>query len=389
LGRGPSAKGETVVTILDSTLREGEQTPGVCFPAHAKLAIAAALERVGVGVIEAGHPAVSPDIEAAVRALAGRKHTARIAAHARSLREDVDRALDCGVDFLGIFFCVSDERLTGVHARPLAAAIDQICDAIAYARQRDPKLTIRYTPEDTVRSPFDNVVAAASAAVDAGANVISTADTTGHMVPGIRSLYDFIGRLREALARRGAEPTYAVHCHDDRGLALANALDAYRAGASILDATVMGLGERAGLVDLAQLLATLHTDFGEDGWNLPALPELYELVSLYSGVPIPINQPVIGANAFTHCAGVHTHAATRNAVHYQSLDPALVGRKMSVALDHMSGLSSVLFALEQIGEPTDDRELAREVLARVRQVGSAGRHVQEAELRHIIRWCRG
>ncbi|MGE0711249.1 MAG: LeuA family protein [Planctomycetota bacterium] len=380
-----------MVQILDTTLREGEQTPGVCFPPHGKLAIARALDRFGAGVIEGGHPSVTPSIEAAVRSLAGAGLRAQVAAHARSLREDVDLALDCGVDFLGIFYCVSSKRLDGVFKRTLGQAIGQIQECIAYAKERRPGLTVRYTPEDTVRSAFENVVEAAAEAVAAGADVISVADTTGHMVPGVRSLHDYLLRLREALDARGARPRLAVHCHNDRGLALANALEAFRAGVDIIDATVLGIGERAGLVDMAQLAVVLSADFGQGGsWELTALPELYQTVSTYCGVPIPAGFPIMGEHAFTHCAGVHTHAATKNAVHYQSLDPALVGREMQVSLDHMSGLSSVQYALSRLGaeDAAEDRELVLLVLGEVKKVGEVGRTVRQEELRDILHFCR-
>ncbi len=377
-----------MVQILDSTLREGEQTPGVCFPPHAKLAIAHVLDELGTSVIEAGHPMVSPGIEAAVKRLSEQGFKAQIAAHARSVQADVDKALECGVDFLGIFYCVSSSRLEGVFKRTLGAAIDQITTSIRYAREQKPDLVIRYTPEDTVRSKFENVVEAAAAAVHAGANVISIADTTGAMIPRQRCMYDFVKRLRDELADKGAEPKIAVHCHDDRGLAIANALDAYHAGIDIIDTTVLGIGERAGLVDTAQLLAVLVADLAQEGWNLQVLPRLYETVSTYSGLPIPPTAPVVGANAFTHCAGVHTHAATKNAVHYQSLDPALFGREMKVSLDHMSGFSSVQYAMEKVGAAADDAELVKEVLVHVKRVGEIGRTVGHSELTDIIRWCR-
>lgn len=376
-----------MVQILDSTLREGEQTPGVYFPTHAKLAIAEALEGVGVGVIEAGHPTVSPNIEAAVRTLSGRGYKAKVAAHARSVKSDVDTALDCGVDFLGIFYCISNERLDGVFKRSLNAAIDQITSIIAYAKEQRPDLMIRYTPEDTVRSSWENVIEAASAAVAAGADVISIADTTGVMVPRRRSMYDFAARLKDELGQRGHQPLLAVHCHNDRGLALANALDAFSAGVDIIDASVLGLGERAGIVDLAQLACVLTTDFDQTGWDLTALPALYETVSNYCNVPIPRTFPLMGDNAFTHCAGVHTHAATKNAVHYQSLDPELVGREMLVSLDHMSGLASVQYALEKSGEPSET-DLALAVLEQVKKVGEVGRTVGKQELADIVRWVR-
>jgi 2-isopropylmalate synthase len=377
-----------MVHILDSTLREGEQTPGVYFAPHAKLAIGRALDAVGVSYIEAGHPVVSPSIETGVRRLAKQSLRAKVAAHARSLKEDVDKALDCGVDFVGIFYCVGRERLNGVFKKNLSTAIEQITTAICYARSQRPDLLIRYTPEDTVRSRFEDVVQAATAAVHAGADVISIADTTGDMIPRRRSLYDFVRRLRDALEVKGVAPALAVHCHNDRGLALANALEAYHAGVDIIDTTVLGLGERAGIVDLAQLVTVLTADCGEHSWDLTALPNLYRTVSIYSGVPVPPNLPVTGEHAFTHCAGVHTHAALQNPLHYQSLDPALVGREMQVCLDHMSGKSSVQYALERIGEDAGDAGLVERVLARVKEIGEVGRTVDVPELRDIVHWCK-
>lgn len=373
-----------MVSILDTTLREGEQTPGVCFDTHIKLAIAGLLADVGVDVIEGGHPAVTEEIREAVTVLASRGLRPRIGAHARSMESDVDLALGCGVQFLGVFYCVTEERLRD-HCLSLPAAINRVARVIRYARERRPNLVIRYTPEDAVRSPFDNVVAAASEAVRAGAHVISVADTTGFLIPGTdRSMYAFVSRLRDALAVRDLTPKIAVHCHNDRGLALANALDGYRAGAEIIDATVLGLGERAGLVDLATLMAVLAHDFGEGaGWDLTKLPELYAMVSRYSGIPVPAHFPITGKNAFTHCAGIHTQAAMRNPLHYQSLPADLVGRTSAIALDHMSGLSSVRHCLDQLGvDPADG--LAEEVLRRVKEVGRSGRTVDLVELGYIV-----
>ncbi len=378
-----------MVQILDTTLREGEQTPGVFFDGHIKLAIAELLDQVGVDYIEAGHPKVSQDIHDAAKLISQRGLRATIGAHARSLREDVDLALECGVGFLGIFFCVSEDRLTNIHKKDLNRAIDQIADVIAYGKEQKPDLIIRYTPEDAVRSQFQNVVEVSVAAVKAGADIISVADTTGYMIPGTsRSMYDYVARLKGELADQEIQPRIAVHCHNDRGLALANALDGYRAGAEIIDATVLGLGERAGLVDLAQLLSALIVDFEEsNGWDLKKLPELYEVVSRHSEIPIPMNLPLLGANAFTHCAGVHTHAAARNPMHYQSIEPERYGRTMNAALDHMAGLSSIKWAFEKIGADEDD-QMARRVLEVVKSIGQRGRMVNLDELRHIINWCK-
>ncbi len=378
-----------MVRILDTTLREGEQTPGVYFDNHIKLAIADILDEIGIDIIEAGHPVVSKEIFEAVQQLSAHNLKASIGAHARSLKQDIDLALECNVNFLGIFFCVSDSRLNHVFKKDLGSAVDQIAEVIAYAKNKNPDLVIRYTPEDTVRSPFSNVIEASLAAVQAGADIISVADTTGFMIPGTEhNLYDYVSRLKETLAAHNLFPKIAVHCHNDRGYALANAIDGFRAGAEIIDASVLGLGERAGIVDLAQLLVSLKNDFNlGNTWRLEKLPELYGLVSNYSGIPIPVNFPIIGKNAFTHCAGVHTHAAVKNPLHYQSLDPALVGRDMHVSLDHMSGLSSIEWALEKLSIQVDKTMLLR-ILDQVKSIGRKGRIVDLSELGHIVDWCR-
>ena len=375
--------------ILDTTLREGEQTPGVYFDGHIKLAIADLLDEIGIDIIEAGHPVVTEDIHEAVYQIAHHGYKAVIAAHARSLRKDVELALESGVQFIGIFYSVTSERLDQVFRKDLQAAVEQITKTIRFAKEQNPNILIRYTPEDTVRSPFANVLKAATAAVEAGADIISVADTTGYMAPGTdHNMYDFVAKLKDALARENLQPMIAVHCHNDRGLALANALDGYRAGAEIIDASVMGLGERAGVVDLAQLLIAVKDIFRvEKAYKLEKLMDLYALVSRYSGIPVPKNFPIVGENAFTHCAGVHTHAAVQNPVHYQSLNPALVGREMRVALDHMSGISSVQWALEQLNIDYDQTLLKR-LLARIKQIGQKGRTVDLNELKHLIEWCK-
>lgn len=374
-----------MAAVLDSTLREGEQTPGVYFDKHIKLAIANLLDEVGVDIIEAGHPMVTPEIHAAVKSIAQKNYKAIVGAHSRSLKSDIDLALECGVGFIGIFYCVSDERLNTVFKKDLNTAIELITDVIKYAKSQNPKLLIRYTPEDTVRSQFENVIKAAVAAVEAGADIISVADTTGYMVPGTnRSMYDFISKLKNEFSKRNLSPKVAVHCHNDRGLALANALDAYRAGVDIIDASVLGLGERAGIVDLAQLLTILSVDYNEKKWNLSKLVDLYDLVSRHSSIPIPANYPVTGQNAFTHCAGVHTHAAAINPMHYESLNPELLSRQRTFALDHMSGIASLRFALAMIGEESLDEDIKLDVLKEVKSVGQKGRIIELSELKHIV-----
>jgi len=378
-----------LVQVLDTTLREGEQTPGVYFDRHIKLAIAGMLNDIGIDIIETGHPAVTTEIFDSVRAIAHNGFKSIIGAHSRSIKSDVELALECGVNFLGVFYCVSDERLDTVFKKELDLAIEQITEVISYAKSVNPNLIIRYTPEDTVRSQFENVIAASLAAVKAGADIISVADTTGYMVPGSeRDMFDYISKLKSQLSDNGCNPKIAVHCHNDRGFALANALDAYRAGAEIIDASVLGLGERAGIVDLAQLLVVLTADYGINKWNLGKLDQLYSFVSKHSGVPIPVNYPIMGQNAFTHCAGVHTHAAAVNPTHYESLSPNLLGKERHFSLDHMSGIASLKYALNLVNMTDIESELQFEVLKEVKSLGQKGKVVELAELPHIVEFVK-
>jgi 2-isopropylmalate synthase len=378
-----------MVRILEATLREGEQTPGVYFDEHVKAAIASKLDALGVDIIEAGHPAVTDEIRSAVTRIAGSGLRARVGAHARSLESDVQLALSCGVNFLGIFYCVSEQRLAD-HGSPLSRVVEQIVKTVRIAKETRPGVMVRYTPEDTVRSPMENVLTAAAEAVGAGADVISIADTTGCLIPGTRhNMYDFVQKLRDGLAARQAFPLIAVHCHNDRGLAVANALDGYRAGADIIDASVLALGERAGMVDLATLMTVLAHDFGEGAnWNLKLLPDIYRLVSRFAGVSVPSTYPVMGEHAFSHCAGIHTQAALRNPLHYQSLDPAIVGRRSKVVLDHMSGIAALRHSLAAIGQVDLSDSLVQAILGRVKAVGRTGRTVDLEELGLIVDFLR-
>ncbi len=373
-----------MIRVLDSTLREGEQAPGVYFSPHTKLAIVDLLDEIGVDVIEAGHPRVSREIATVLESMGRRNLRATVGAHARSNEEDVRLALDCGAGFVGVFFCVSDGRMSGVHGMEIEACIDLIGGVIRRAREARPEIEIRYTPEDAVRSPFDNVLRASAAALEAGADIISVADTTGLMVPGTDNcMFEYVSRLRRELESLGHKPEIAVHCHDDRGLALANALGAIRAGATLVDASVLGLGERAGIVDLAMLLSVLQEQ-GLGSYRLERLPELYELVAQQAQVPIPPTRPIVGANAFTHCAGVHTQAALSNPLHYQSLDPARFGRESEICLDHMAGQASLRHALAQAGVKELEQDVLSRVLEDVKRVGQKGRRVELSELPYIV-----
>jgi len=330
-----------VVEILDSTLREGEQTPGVTFSVEEKLVIANLLDEFGVDIIEAGHPRVSEDIFRSVKEISNQNYNAKILAHCRAMTEDIDIARSCDVDWVGIFFCVSNNRLEKQFRSNLERAVDLITTTIEYAKNHG--LKVRYTPEDTVRTDFTNLITVCQAAVEADADRISIADTVGAMTP--RGMYEFVNKLKSYLNIK-----LNVHCHNDLGLATANALAAYEAGVSMIDVSINGLGERVGIAPLSEICITLHTLFMvKNNWKLDMLPTMSQTVSEYSGITISQNTPVIGENAFTHNAGLHVAAVLHDPSYYEIFPAELIGRKRTFILDKMASIQTIKLKLQQMG----------------------------------------
>jgi len=362
------------VQLLDSTLREGEQTPGVSFTLDQKLAIARKLDGFGIDYIEAGHPAVSDETFRATREVARLGLNAEIVAHSRAMKSDIDLALRADADWVGIFFSVADKRLEDQFRKDIDQAISLIQDSVAYAKAHG--LKVRYTPEDTVRSDFGKVVRIARAASEAGADRIGVADTTGCMTP--TTMKAFVGALREAVPARTA---IGVHCHDDLGMAVANSFAAVEAGASVVDVTVNGLGERTGIAPLAAMAVALRLRGQvEAPWRLAMLPELSALVEEASRMPLSRQAPIVGANAFTHNAGLHVAAVLLNPEHYESIPADLVGRTRRLVVDKMAGRPTVKYRLEALGLDASDT-MVDLVLAYVKRRGV--NDASDEELRRI------
>ncbi len=350
------------VQLLDSTLREGEQTPGVSFTLEQKLDIARQLDTFGIDYIEAGHPAVSDETFRATREVAHLGLNAEVVAHARAMRSDIDLAVKTDADWVGIFFSVADKRLEEHFRKNVDQAITLIQDTVSYAKSHG--LKVRYTPEDTVRSRMETVIRVSQAAAEAGADRIGIADTTGYMTPS--RMHTFVSTLVEALEGRCA---VGVHCHDDLGMAVANSIAAIEAGASVIDVTVNGLGERTGIAPLAPTAVALKLRHdAPNPWKLDMLPALSESVATMSGIAVSKQAPITGANAFTHNAGLHVAAVLLNPQHYESIPAELVGRTRRLVVDKMAGRPTVKYRLEALGLTAHD-DMVDAMLAYVKRRG--------------------
>ncbi|KYK32566.1 MAG: hypothetical protein AYK22_07375 [Thermoplasmatales archaeon SG8-52-3] len=329
-----------MVEILDTTLREGEQAPGVTFSIEEKLSIANLLDDFGVDIIEAGHPIVSDDVFKSVKLISNQGYKADILAHCRAKKEDIDYAISCDVDWVGIFFCVSKKRLREHFNLDFQKAVEKITNTIEYAK--DHGLKIRYTPEDSTRTEYEYLIHASNAAIEAGADRISIADTVGAMTP--INMYNFVKKLKADLNVK-----INVHCHNDLGLAAANSLAAYEAGATLIDVTVNGIGERVGITSLSEICIALNCIYQvKNNWKLEKLTEISKKVSTYSEINIPPNMPIIGENAFLHKAGLHVSAVVNDPAHYELFPAELIGRKRDFILDKMSGINTVKKKLEKM-----------------------------------------
>jgi len=337
-----------MVEILDTTLREGEQSPNVTFSREEKIKIAQMLDEFSVNIIEVGHPVVSDDIHKSVKEIANQNLNAEIMAHCRAMKKDIDSAIECDVDWVGIFLCVSKKRLSNQFKLDKTKAIDLITDAILYAK--DHGLKVRYTPEDGTRTEIDRLIEVSREAIEAKVDRISIADTVGAMTPS--QMYNLVKKMKSALQIK-----LNVHCHNDLGLATANALAAYEAGITTIDVTINGIGERVGITSISEICPILHTIYNvENKWKLTKLPEISKKVSDFCGTEIYHNTPIIGKNAFSHKAGLHVSAVIKNPEFYEFFSPNVIGKNRDFILDKMAGSNTLKQKVTSMGLEIDDKD---------------------------------
>jgi 2-isopropylmalate synthase len=349
------------VGILDSTLREGEQTPGVVFNIEQRVEIAKALSDLGVSMIEAGHPSVSPDIYEGIRRIMKLKRegiiTSEIIAHSRAVKKDIEVAAELEVDRIAIFYGVSDIHLKAKHKVSREDALRIIAETVSYAKSHGVK--VRFTAEDGSRTDFDFLVKVAKIARDAGADRVSIADTVGVLYPlKTRELFS-------ALTKEVPNVEFDIHAHNDLGLAVANSLAAIEGGATIVHTTVNGLGERVGITPLQQIAAAIKYHFGIEVVKLDKLQYVANLVEKYSGIPMPPNYPITGDYAFLHKAGVHVAGVLNDPRTYEFMPPETFGRTRDYTIDKYTGKHALKDRYEKLGVKLGDAELDQ-ILAKIK-----------------------
>src|SRR5215467_13596763 len=372
-----------VVRIFDTTLRDGEQSPGFSMNTEEKIRMAKQLAALNVDIIEAGFPISSKGDLEAVQAVAKEVRTVPIAALARAKRQDIDAAIEAlkpaSSSRLHIFLATSDLHLQVKLNMTREQALEAITSMIRYGRQHVGE--VEFSAEDAGRTDIDYLCQVCKAAVAAGATILNLPDTVGYAVP--EEYGAMFVKVREYLGDAPAV-TLSAHCHDDLGLAVANSLAAVRAGVRQIECTINGIGERAGNASLEEVvvaLAVRKESFGvTTGIRLDQLFPASRLLTEITGAQVAPNKAVVGANAFAHEAGIHQDGIIKNPLTYEIISPQTVGvPNRSLVVGKHSGRNALRATLKDLGFEANDTELA-EVYRRVTALADQSKQVRARDI---------
>lgn len=375
------------VEFLDTTLRDGEQTPGVNFSVKEKVAIAKQLEKWGIASIEAGFPAASPDSFEAVRQISEAMTTTAVSGLARSVKSDIDACYEALKDAkypqCHVFIATSPIHREYKLKKTKEEILDIIKEHVTYARSKFD--VVEFSPEDATRTELDYLLEVVQIAVDAGATYINIPDTVGFTTP------EEFGNIFKYLIENVTsdhEIIFSPHCHDDLGMATANTLAAIKNGAGRVEGTVNGIGERAGNVALEEIAVALN--IREDYYQVTSdivLNETVntsELISRFSGIPIPKNKAVVGGNAFSHESGIHQDGVLKNPLTYEIITPELVGVKHnSLPLGKLSGRHAFVEKLKELEIAFEEAEI-KPLFAKFKKLADKKTEIIDADIRALV-----
>ena len=344
--------------IHDSTLREGEQTPGVVFSIAEKLEIAKKLDEVGIPQIEAGFPAASEKQRKCVEALVDLNLDAQLSSFARAKKEDIDVVADVGADGIVVSLSISPyHRKYKFKGMTKEAYLEKLEEMISYAESYG--LYVIYSAEDTTReNDLDFLKKAYKTAEDSGADRARVVDTLGCAGPnGMAFMVKEIGSV--------VDIPIEVHCHNDLGLALASSLASIDAGASTVSTSVNGIGERAGITKTEEIIPVLHMLYGTSSFEMKQLTSLSQLVERISGIKMPPHKPFTGNNVNAHSSGIHQHGVLVNPYTYEFYPPRMMGQERKIYIDELGGRHGIIYVAKELGMEISD-ETARLVLEKIK-----------------------
>ena len=359
------------IRVFDTTLRDGEQTPGVTLSHQDKMEIAIALSGLGVDYIEAGFPISSRGEFEAVSDIASAGLESRIVGLARCIEKDIDAVCDSGCEMAHIFIGTSQIHRKYKLKMSKKQVLESATKSIQYAK--DMGLKVHFSPEDACRTELDYLLDICQTAEQMNVKHINIPDTVGVMTP------DAMGWLINEI-RKVVETPIAVHCHNDFGMAVANTISSIMRGATIPHVTVNGLGERAGNADLEQVVMACKLIHRIESRIRPKrIWETSRIVERLTGIKVPPNFPIVGSNAFAHEAGVHVHGILAKAATYEAIKPESVGTKRKIVLGKLVGKAAVRQKLIDQGISVSDAD-AEVITSRVKDLADRGKRVTEDDL---------
>lgn len=377
------------VYFFDTTLRDGEQTPGVSLQTPEKIEIAKGLVRLGIDVIEAGFPAASPGDFEAVQTIAREVKGATICALARANEKDVQKAIDALKDAersrLHVFIATSEIHMKYKLKMTRQEVLDRVKSILEFAKGKVDE--IEFSGEDAARSDLDFACQVFGVAIAGGATIINVPDTVGYMNPNefgdkIRYIKEHTPGIENAII--------SVHCHDDLGLANANTLAAIKAGARQVEGTINGLGERAGNVAIEEVVMALKTrhDYFDDlqvNIDTKQFTKVSKLVSRLTGVVVPPNKPIVGSNAFAHESGIHQHGMMSNPETYEIMTPESVGaEKTDLVLGKHSGRHAFADHLAKLGFQSFTEEKINDLFGKFKELADRKKQVYDDDIVALV-----
>ena len=376
------------LVIFDTTLRDGEQAPGIALTPEEKVTIAHQLAKLRVDILEAGFAASSPGDFEAVSRIANEVRGPVIASLARAHPDDIDKAYEAlkGADNFRIHVFMSTSP---IHMeKMLRMTPDEVFRASVEGVRRARQYTddVEFSPQDATRSDPDLMISVCRAAVEAGATTINIPDTVGFATP--KDFVELLQRVFREVKGDRDDVTMSVHCHDDLGLAVANSLSSISAGARQIEGAINGIGERAGNTSIEEVVMAVKTRqdaFGvELGVDTTQLYDTSRLVSRLTGYPVQYNKAVVGRNAFAHESGIHQHGVLRDKETYEIMDAATVGQQAAqIVLGKHSGRAGFTDALAKMGIILEDEAYAR-AFERFKQLADRKVQIGEDEIRAIV-----
>ena len=365
------------VRIFDTTLRDGEQTPGVSLSPEKKLNIAKKLDELGVDAIETGFPVISNGERESVKMITSANLNAELCGLTRTNKKDIDAAIDCGLNYIHTFIATSDIHLEYKLKMTREQALEKAIEAVEYGKSHG--LQVEFSAEDATRTDREFLKHVFGEVAKAGADRIDIPDTVGYSTP------QYIGEITKDAVDATNLPV-SVHCHNDFGLAVANAISGIQSGAKCAHVTINGIGERAGNASLEEFVMALNSLQFEQKWetniNTKLLYDTSRYVSKLVGISVQPNKAIVGENAFGHESGIHTHGVLNNPLTYEPISPEIVGRTRWLQVGKHAGIHGMNAMLKEYGiEPNDDQ--TKQILDKIKNIGDQGKQVTEVELLSI------